>query len=410
MHTTRNAMHHQPHHRTSWKTRTLPISVLILFLCLAGPPVSAQRQRTEVIGYFPSWKWAQGDHAMTPQTIPYGKLTFINYAFFVPLPDGRIEGKDTLGDARYIRGDRNTGIVGTAHRHGVGVVLSIGGWEDSGNFPAVASTAELRTAFAHSCLDAMRTYGFDGIDIDWEYPGYPGHGGSPADRRNFTLLLQTLRDSLHLAAPAIGRPPVLTAALPAGGAQASGIDVRSIAGYLDYLNIMTYDFYGAWDPGMNHNSPLFPSAGADKARCVDAAFRYYRDSCGIPPGKINLGVPFYGRTYTMCRGLNQSHGGPDTVHFDPRGAVYSEIARKKNSFIRCWDTLAHVPYLIDSAWEVTVSYDDEESVREKALYVLDHRAGGLIIWELTGDMMDDGSTPLLTVIDATVNFGNSHHH
>ena len=378
-------------------TRRSLFGMILLFLLLPSS-VPGQNTGKEVIGYFPSWKWKSTDNPLTPARISYAKLSTINYAFFVPLPDGSIVGKDSAGDRLYLQGTPDASLVSLAHRHQVRVLLSIGGWDDSENFPAVASTATIRRVFAHSCLNAVRVYGFDGIDIDWEYPGFKDHKGTSDDRTNFVLLLTALRDSLDLAGRSAGKKLILTAALPAVGETLSGIDVKTIAMILDQLNIMTYDFYGSWDPLANHNCPLYPSVGADPARCVDSSFKLYHQGYGIPGSSINLGVPFYGHSFANCVALNASHSGTDTVHFASSGMVYRDIAASRDAFIRYWDDRAQVPYLVNNEWKVLVSYDDEQSIRAKAQYIVGCGAHGVIICELSGDVMPDGSTPLLDAL------------
>jgi chitinase len=284
----------------------------------------------------------------------------------------------------------------------VKVLLSLGGWEDSNNFPALAATTTLRAAFAHSCVMAISEFDFDGIDIDWEYPGYADHKGTPNDRRNFTLLLRTLRDSVDAHGKITGKQYLLTAALPAGVSMIANIELDTVSLLLDQLNLMTYDFHGPWDRLSNHNSPLYPSAGADSTRCVDAVFNLYNKVYGIPSSKINVGVPFYGHTFSACTEINSPHGGRDTTHFSPLGAFYHDIVRQSEAFTRHWDSRARVPYLTSARWNLLVSFDDEESIRAKAQYVLDNRASGVIIWEITGDYFDDGTTPLLDVIDGVL--------
>ena len=377
------------------------LSLMIIFCTVL---ISAQTK--EIVGYYPSWKWRTQKKLPLPQTLAYTKITTVNYAFFSPRPDGTIVGRDSVGDAKILGlpggflqpGTDSSTLTGIAHRNNVKVLLSIGGWEDSGNFPRVASDPGTRSQFAHSCMQQIRSYGFDGIDIDWEYPCYAEHNGTPADRENFTLLLRVLRDSLNTGRRSGGQPLLLTAALPSGGPNAMAMDIKALGNILDFLNIMTYDFNGPWSPLANHNAPLYPSTGISPDQTVDGSFKFYTLSCGIQAGKLNLGIPFYGHTYTNCTALNTPHTGTDTIHFPNQGAFYNNIVEKMKNFTRSWDDSAKVPFLVSASWHMLVSYDDEESVRLKAQYVKEHGARGVIVWELTGDYLPDGSTPLLDVL------------
>jgi chitinase len=383
---------------------------LLLVIAIAvSLPAGAQHRRHDVVGYFPSWKWRADSLFRSPESIPFGKLTVINYAFFIPFPDGRLRGKDPSGDTLYLQSGRNSSagsLTASAHRKGVSVVLSIGGWEDSDNFPALAADPVLAAHFAGSCASAIREFGFDGIDIDWEYPGYAEHRGTASDGKNFVRLLSVLRDTLDRVGAQRGRHLLLSAALPAGPVHAGPIPARETSRFLDFLNIMTYDFYGPWDPRAYHNAPLYAGPGADSALCVEGAFRLYHDTYGIPASRINLGVPFYGHTFTGCTELWGTHGPPDTAVFHGGNAVYAAIAGQIGRFTKHLDAMAGVPYLTSSALDMLVSYDDQESVREKARYVLAKGARGLIVWEITGDRLPDGSHPLLEAIDRE--FHESH--
>lgn len=377
---------------------------LVLFVALTLSTVaSSSGQEKEVIGYYPSWKWRY----LPPDKIPFSKLTSVNYAFFYPLPDGHLVGRDTVDDAMILGGGWNgevnndrprSSLTTLAHKNGVRVVLSVGGWNDSGNFSEVAKSGARREQFAHSCVNAIKTYSLDGIDLDWEYPTYVEHGGKPEDKENCTRLLTSLRDSLDVYGRVARKSLVLSAALPATEIHASGFDIEKIAPLLDYLNIMTYDLNGEWASLSGHNAPLYSSGESDTSRNVDASFKLFTATFHVPSSKVTLGVPFYGHTYAMCTALHTPHAGADTVHFSKNGVFYSDIVETKRKLTRFWDDRAKVPYTVDSSWNTLVSYDDEESVALKAQYVIDHHAGGVIIWEITGDRLPDGRTPLLDVL------------
>jgi chitinase len=376
--------------------------LLAVLLCAVVTDAFSQGIQRDIIGYLPSWKRMVGNKTLQAADLPLDRLTCVHYAFYIPLPDGTIGPKDAAGDSVYLCKDPASGLIPLAHRQGVDVVLSIGGWDDSDLFPAVASTSATRALFAHSCCDAIRTSGFDGIDIDWEYPGYPEHKGTPVDSRHFTLLLSALRDSLDALGSGTGRRYRLTAALPAGGENLGRIAVADIVPILDRLNIMTYDYYGYWDPSANHNSPLFPAAGSDSSRCIDASYKWFHDQLGVPSSKLNIGIPFYGKAYSGCAGPNSKHSGPDTLFTAYGGASYTQICALAGQFTWLWDTTAQVPYLLDRARQAFVTCEDTNSVRAKAAYVLEHDIRGVIIWEITDDLLPDGTTPLLNVLAGTL--------
>jgi chitinase len=370
--------------------------ICLLMLSLISIPSMSQKK--QIIGYYPSWKWNRPHWLLTPKNIPYEKLTIINYAFFCPSADGnKLTGKDSIGDQLLLKGDfnkvagkylPNTGLVDLAHKHGVKVVVSIGGWDDSNNFPAVAASERTREAFAHACVEAIQTYSFDGIDIDWEFPCLVEHNGTQSDKQNYTKLLQITRDSLDSYGKQTNIHYLLTAALPATDLSIQrSFEIEKIVDILDMVNVMTYDLNGSWDNLSGHNSPLYPPQKDDTIRNIDAAFKLFTETYKVPALKVNLGVPFYAHTYKECTALFSPHKGADTIHFSPHGCFYYDIIECKDKFTRYWDDKAKVPYLVSKEWNLLISYDDAESVGYKAQYVIDKKACGLIIWEITGDYL-----------------------
>lgn len=219
-------------------------------------------------------------------------------------------------------------------------LISVGGWTWSKKFSDVAFTKESRNAFADSCIDFIVEHGFDGIDIDWEYPvsgGMATNTRRPEDRQNFTLLLKTLREKLDARAALDQKYYLLTIAGSAGSGFTTNTEMDSFHQYIDYANIMTYDIHGTWDKYTDFNAPLY-SNGDNSSQykwSVNAGVEAWIAK-GFPKEKIILGIPFYGHIYK----------------FD--GSTF-------------------------------ISYEDEDSVRLKVEYIDNKGLGGAFVWELSQD-------------------------
>src|SRR5258708_6676187 len=138
-------------------------------------------------------------------------------------------------------------------------IISVGGWSWSNRFSDVAATAATREVFANSAVDFLRKYQFDGIDLDWEYPvggGLAGNSYRPADKQNHTLLLQAVRDKLNTAGTADGKHYLLTIASGASPTYIQNTELSNIASIVNWINIMTYDFHGGFDPISGNNAAL----------------------------------------------------------------------------------------------------------------------------------------------------------
>ncbi|MCK5145645.1 hypothetical protein KAR48_02755 [bacterium] len=386
----------------SSKVRLSMFVILFAFTFVFG-------QSRDIIGYYPSWAYADRDGKIAAAHLAYDKVTIINYAFFLPTEQGLLIGKDAEADSVLLVGvldnetgrrDPHTSLIALAHAHKVEVMLSIGGWADSSIFPSVAADSMKTARFAGECVRCIRQYGFDGIDIDWEYPGYSPHRGSPVDRVNFTAFLQAVRKSLDDYTKITGVYYPLSAALSASPSRAVDMEMGKIAEILDFVNLMTYDYHGSWDSSSNHNSPLYPTAGGEPQSCFDSTFKLYNGVYQIPAEKINMGVAFYSHSFGSCDSLYGASIGSGRAAL-PEGGDYQSLMKQVSSFTRLWDDKAQVPYLLHEEKRVLVSYDDVRSISLKAEYVKTHGARGLIIWEMTGDMCDDGTTPLLDAINST---------
>jgi chitinase len=288
-------------------------------------------------------------------------------------------------------------------------LIAVGGWTLSGPFSDAALTAGSRQRFAKSAVAFVTKYGFDGIDIDWEYPvsgGLEGNRTRRADRQNYTLLLAELRKQLDVRGKADRKRYLLTIAAPAGPKTFANIELGKVAKLIDWFNLMCYDFHGGRSGLTNFNAPLYPvkddptsDETVRKHFNADSAVRAYR-AAGVPAGQIVLGVPFYGRGWQGVKtgnGLFQKPGpGLPKGTWEAGVLDYKDLAGNYvGKYRRFWHKEAKVPWLYDDRAGVMISYDDAESLKLKAEYVLKNDLGGVMAWEVSAD---DAKATLLTTL------------
>ena len=395
---------------------------LLLILLLAALLEHCFAHDRQVVGYYPNWQWYRRNQLVDPESIDYSNYTVINYAFFNPTASGSVQTADSWADENLLLGpmiwwpvemhDSTRCLPYLAHQAGVKILPSIGGWTLSNNFPAIAADPVKRQTFAQSCVSLIQTYGFDGIDLDWEYPGFPEHNGSPADFFNFPLLLQDLRAALDALEAQTGADYLLTSCFNGSRIRMEDIDWPAVLPLVDMVNLMSYDYHGSWDALSNFNSPLYPPAVGDPEWCCSGSFEILTQEFNVPPGRINLGIPFYGKALANCSQLYGTHSGYDLAAFplDEGQPHYYSILNALPDYAYHWDDSVKCPYLLGNGFNTFVSYDDTTSVGWKTLYAKEHGAGGVIIWEITGDYLETApnsgiiaGTPLADKINSVFN-------
>lgn len=326
--------------------RTLKLMVLLLTVLLTACQPKKQSAETDVpeneakyvvLAYVTSW----GESVPDPSC-----LTHINYAF------GHVT--DDFKGIRIDNEPRLRMITGLKEKKpSLKVLLSVGGWGSS-RFSEMASADSTRLAFAADCKRVIDRLHLDGVDIDWEYPGVGAAGISfaPEDKENFTLLMRDIRQ-------AVGKDKLLTIATSAGGKY---YDLKAIAPYLDYVNIMSYDM----EESPKHHSALYASEMSGEWSCEKAVAAHVEG--GFPVERLVLGIPFYGH------GTNEAPEFLDYRHIITLDSLQS-----------CWDSVAKVPYLVNPKGHVVANYENAQSIELKCQFLHQNGMLGAMYWDYDCD-------------------------
>ncbi len=339
----------------------------------AGREKMGPNHPRRIIGYFTSWRTGKnGAPSYLAKDIPWAKLTHINYAFAHVDAQHRVSVGDVSDPLNAATGLTWPDVPGAEmdaslpykghfnllnkfkkqYPH-VKTLISVGGWAEtggyfdsagkrvaSGGFYTMTTNADNSVntaginAFANSAVAFIRQYGFDGVDIDYEYPTSMKDAGNPDDfvianarraglMRSYVVLMKTLREKLDAAGAADNRHYLLTIAAPSSGYLVRGMENFQVTEYLDYVNIMSYDLHGAWNQFVGHNAALFDTGedaelkawsyytASQYARIgylnTDWTYHYFRGA--LPAGRINIGVPYYTRGWRNVSGGNNGLWG-----------------------------------------------------------------------------------------------------
>ncbi len=392
----------------------------------------------KMIGYYPSWGAYGRNFQVWDMNV--SKVSHINYAFadicwegrhgnpdpigpnpqtwscqdengVIDVPNGSIVMGDPWIDAQKsnpgdtwdepIRGNFKQLLKLKKNHPHLKTFISVGGWTWSNRFSDVAANPAARENFAASAVDFLRKYGFDGVDLDWEYPvsgGLPGNSTRPDDKRNYTLLLQDVREKLDVAEAKDGKKYLLTIASGASPEYVSNTELNKIAKTVDWINIMTYDFNGGWQNISAHNAPLFydPKAketGVPNAETfnIESTVKRYKEA-GVKADKLVLGTPFYGRGWSGCESADDGEYqkcGPANEGTWEKGVFdFSDLEKNyinKNGYKKYWNDRAKVPYLYNAENGNFITYDDEKSYGYKTDFIQSNGLSGAMFWDFSGD-------------------------
>ncbi|KAL2809321.1 glycoside hydrolase superfamily [Aspergillus granulosus] len=358
------------------------------------PACDVDSHRIErVIGYYEQWSLERPCHRVSPEAIPAGYYTHINVAFAGIDPETFEITGSASGDHELWTRVQSLRL----EQPSVEIWIALGGrvFNDPDQptrttFSDIARSEENQKVFAKSLLSMMSKYGFDGVDIDWEYPVAEERSGREEDYQNFPKWMKNLRSLLHSSGIKYG----LSLTLPASYSYLQHFDIKKLEESVDWLNVMTYDMHGTWvGPYLNPHTNLTKIKNS-----MDLLWRN-----DIDPRKVVMGMAFYGRTFTLAdpgctepgctyRSGGNAGGCSQTVGF----LLNSEIQDTIESL-----GLTPTLYEEDAVKVVTfrdqwVSYDDEETFKIRGDYARSQCMGGVMVWAISHDDRNHTSAKALT--------------
>jgi chitinase len=344
-----------------------------------------QRLPKRLVGDYGYWSRTQTPPYSSAQ-IPFNELTHINHAGV---------NFNALGGLVVPTGFLEPELIENAHAAGVKVLLLLGG-----NFPALETDPGAMTALVGNLQTFINHNGYDGVDIDWEYPG------TILDRQTFFNLFTALRAALP--SPTY----VLSADVPPWGG--SGYDLSGVEALADYFNIMMYDCAGPWTDDAQLNSAIYPDPhNPEPYECepggtVEEAANIFLNQLNLPASKLNMGTPFYGYLYQNVSALWGSCTNCGSTVISENYGTFIKQRVNRNGWQTFYDPVSLVPYMLKTDGSPGyITYDDYFSTYEKVWYSVWRRGlGGTFMWSLDADYDGHSQDLLDAMYRATIQRNN----
>ena len=215
-------------------------------------------------------------------------------------------------------------LTGEAHKAGVKVLLSLGGWGWDKQFASIVSKPEAEDRYVKGVMEIVDGFDYDGIDLDWEYPD------TKEEVVGFERLTRRFRKELDAIGKKKGRPMVLTMAASSNPGTLKWLGKAFLLETMDWINVMTYDFTGDWTDYAGHHSPLFASSKqpGGSPRSTESTMKYLLEERGMPANRLAVGIPLYGRGFDVAGAVCLDQGraqGPDAA-----GAITATCTSSKD--------------------------------------------------------------------------------
>ncbi|KAF5358984.1 hypothetical protein D9758_004836 [Tetrapyrgos nigripes] len=389
-------------------------------------------------GYFPGWHAANATPAFDISDISWDKYTKLVFAFARINSETAEDGGLTI--CQKFNPQLLAPFVEAAKSNNVAASVSIGGWEGSRFFSSLVGSAENQTKFVKTVTDFAVQYDLDGVDLDWEYPNRQGLGCNVVNANDTTNFLEFLKE---FKADPVGAQLLVSAAVsitPFVAADSSAsTDVSEFAQYLDYITIMNYDIWGPWSSSVGPNAPLDDTCAAPANQQGSAVFAVQKwTEAGFPADQILLGIPAYGRSFSVSKTSAYVNGTTElaayppfnsTTHpigdswdidggtVDPCGTInpngghwrfwalieaglLDECGKNVSGVPFRFDDCSKTAYLYHPDEEIEISFDNTDTWAAKGQFISDKGLAGFNVWETGGDYND----LLLDAVRSTAGF------
>jgi chitinase len=315
-----------------------------------------------------------------PRNINFKLYTHLCHAFLTANADGTL---------RKERGVPNPDLTAQAHKAGVKVLISLGGWGYDEQFAAITAHPEAEDRYVKGVIALIDSADYDGLDLDWEYPN------TKAEIVGFEHLTRRFRKELDAIAARKGRPMLITMAASADPGTLRWLDKAFLLKTMDWINVMTYDYAGEWANHAGHNAPLFASSKEPGKGhlSIERTMKFLVEDRQIPANRLALGLPLYGRGFAVSEPYASTK---DVARKRMPAGEYSNIDKlwHEKNWTRLWDEQTKVPWLIAPDKSSVIGYDDAQSIAIKAEWARKQGFKGVFFWQINGDRMSDGSNPL----------------
>ncbi len=362
----------------NYKRIFFPVVLCTIFILENGYSSSAQKNKPVIIGYIGGFR----QNILNPDSINAKGLSHINYAF-VNIRDNRAWLQNEKTDTVNFRKLNELKNVNPDLK----ILMSIGGWTWSKHFSDAVLTDTSTQNFAQSAVDIVSSYDLDGVDIDWEYPGMIGDSNvyRPEDREHYTNLFKNLREKLDALSKQTNKKYLVTTAIGGSLEFLQHTQLEEAQKYLDYINLMSYDFNEGYDNIAAHHTNLFSPVNMPYISSADVGIQNLK-KIGVDLSKVVMGIAFYGKG-TIVKSTDDNGLYQIPVE-SVRGGGYTYLKDSvvnQKGFVRYWDDASKAPYLFNPEKKIFITYDDEESVKDKCEYIKKYKLAGAMFWEYSSD-------------------------